>query len=247
MLITPIQTKVITAQQDTIIEIVDKYMPKLADKSVVLISSKIVSLCEGNVADPNTTTKDDLIKERAEYYLDRSASKYGSMFTITKNTLIPGCGIDKSNGNGQFVLWPKDPPKTASEIHQFLLTKNNINSLGVIITDSVSKPMRLGTVGLSLAHKGFEELNSYIGKDDLFGDEMQVSRANIAEGLANSAVLVMGEGAEQTPLVIINDAPFVQFNNNAEGSCYNNPPNTYKDDLYAPFLNNVNWQKGQNI
>ena len=246
MNVTAIQTKAITTKQDTIIDIADKYLPKLVDKSVVLVSSKIVSLCEGNVADPNTITKDELVKQHAEYYLDRSASKYGSMFTITKNTFISGCGIDKSNSNGQFVLWPKDPLKTASEIHKFLLTKNNINNLGVIISDSISKPMRLGTVGISLAHVGFNELNSYVGKNDIFGQKIKVSRANIAEGLAGSAVLAMGEGAEQTPLVVINDVPFVRFNNNAEGSCYSNPPNAYKDDLYAPFLNNVDWQKGQN-
>ena len=40
---------------------------------------------------------------------------------------------------------------------------------------------------------------------------MQMTKSNVVDALAESAVAVMGEGSEQTPLAIIRDVPFVQF------------------------------------
>jgi F420-0:gamma-glutamyl ligase len=38
-----------------------------------------------------------------------------------------------------------------------------------------------------------------------------MTKVNVADALAAAAVLVMGEGSEQTPLVVIGDVPFVTF------------------------------------
>jgi len=56
---------------------------------------------------------------------------------------------------------------------------------------------------------------------------------------------VMGEGSEQTPLAVIDDAPFVEFQDRdptvAELEPLRVPP---EDDLYAPLLEGVPWQQG---
>jgi len=55
----------------------------------------------------------------------------------------------------------------------------------------------------------------------------------------------MGEGTEQTPIVIMEDLPFVQFQD--QNPTKTELENFYiaiaKDDLFAPFLNSVPWQK----
>lgn len=116
----------------------------------------------------------------------------------------------------------------------------------MIITDSTCLPLRRGTIGVILAHSGFLGLKDYRKTPDLFGRYFKVSSAGLASGLAASAVLAMGEGREQTPLAIITDIPFVKFQSR-------NPTKaelaelyiSSKEDLFAPFLNSVQWQKGK--
>jgi F420-0:gamma-glutamyl ligase len=106
--------------------------------------------------------------------------------------------------------------------------------------------MRWGVVGIALSYSGFKALNDYVGQKDLFGRAFKVSQAGVASGLAASAVLVMGEGTEQTPIAVISDIPNVQFQNRNPNK--NELELFYiKDkevDLFAPFFKNVNWQTG---
>jgi F420-0:gamma-glutamyl ligase-like protein len=44
-------------------------LPKLKDGSVVVIASKIISICQGNIVRSNTITKYELLKREADYYL----------------------------------------------------------------------------------------------------------------------------------------------------------------------------------
>ena len=52
---------------------------------------------------------------------------------------------------------------------------------------------------------------SYEGKPDLYGKPFRVTQVNLLDALATAAVLVMGEGAEQTPLAVIHQAPHIDF------------------------------------
>ena len=135
--------------------------------------------------------------------LSNQKNIYGIDLTIKNNILIPNAGIDESNGAGYFILWPKDPYKSARQIHQYLKKRFKIKNIGIIITDSKTTPLRWGTTGTSLAHYGFLALNNYIGREDIFGRKLRFTRANIADGLAAAAVCAMGEGSEQTPLCLI--------------------------------------------
>ena len=67
----------------------------------------------------------------------------------------------------------------------------------------------------------------------------------MAGGLAAAAVLQMGEGAEQTPIAILTDLPFVHFQDRdptAEELASVIIP--LDEDLFAPFLTSVQWQQG---
>jgi putative folate metabolism gamma-glutamate ligase len=250
MLVKPVKTKKILPGEQTIYDLLDKYLPQLEECNIIAITSKVISLCEGGdrVLPIMGTDKNVLIKQGADYYLPQTISKYRLFFTIKRNLLIPNAGIDESNTNGHYVLWPADPQKSVNEIHEYLKKKFNLSKLGVIITDSTSTPMRWGTTGIYLAHSGFKAVNNYIGKPDIFGRKLQHSMANIAGDLAATAVMIMGEGAEQIPIAVISDVPFVQFQNR-------NPTKkeldflkiSKEDDLFAPFLNAVKWHKGKNV
>ena len=154
-------------------------------------------------------------------------------------------GIDESNGQGHYILWPRDSQKTANDLRAYLRRKHDLTELGVIITDSTCQPLRRGTTGISLAHSGFKALTNYVGTADLFGRPFGVTQAGIASGIAASAVLMMGEGSEQTPLCLLRDLPFVTFveadPSTAELQAMAIP---LEEDLFAPFLSAMPWQKG---
>lgn len=244
MKVAPVKTHAIVADHDTIFDVLDKYLPPLKNRSVVVVTSKVVSLCEGSIAPIDTTDLETLVTEHADYYLPKSFNKYGFNFTITNNTIIASAGIDQSNGNGNYVLWPKDPQQSADSIREHLTAIHRIPSVGVIIIDSKTIPLRWGTVGTSIAHSGFRALNDYRGTKDLFDYEMRVTKANVVEGLAAAACVVMGEGAERTPLAIIDDVPFVEFH---KKDTPREPSDTIslEEDLYAPILTAAPWKRGK--
>ena len=98
---------------------------------------------------------------------------------------------------------------------------------------------------MCLAWSGFGPLKNYVGAPDLFGRRLNMTKAGIADGLAGAAVLAMGEGAERTPLAVIEDVPFVRFKKSDPGAAeLRGFRIKMKDDLFAPLLKGVRWKKG---
>lgn len=245
MQVTPIKTHKITREDSDLIKILDQYILDLKENSVVGITSKIVAICEGSVVKIGEVDKDFLIKQESDLFLPRASSKYNIPFAIKNGLLVASAGIDESNGNGSYVLWPKNPQASANKIREYLMIKFKIKNLGVIITDSKTTPLRWGVTGFTIGFSGFKAINDYIGKKDLFGKEFEFTKVNIADGLAASAVLVMGEGIEQTPITIIEDLPFIKFTNeNPTEEELNSIKINIEEDIYAPFLTSANWEKG---
>jgi putative folate metabolism gamma-glutamate ligase len=245
MIINPIRTETITVQSTTLHDLIDAHVKDLPERSILVITSKIVSLCEGNVVKIGDKDKLELVREQAQQFISPKESKYNITLTITRNTLIPTAGIDESNGNGYYVLWPKDPDGTAKEIRSYLVNKYNRKEIGVLITDSTTAPMRLGTRGTAIGYSGFHALNNYIGSPDLFGRQLKVTQSNIADGIAAAAVVSMGEGDERLPMAIVTDIPFVTFDPESPTPEERKSLTiSLEDDMYAKLISHAPWQKG---
>jgi len=241
--ITAVKTDRLQAGQQNLEDVVAAAVPQLGENSVLVVTSKIVSLCDSDIVEYDQIDKEELVRLEADKYLPRESSKYGHRFTIKNNTLIASAGIDESNADGVYVLWPKQVQATANRLRSFLQDHYAVNNCGVLIVDSSCTPLRRGTTGIYLAFSGFKALKNYVGTPDIFGKKMQVSHSSIAGGLAAAGVVVMGEGSEQTPLAIIEDANFVEFTDqdptHAElKECMLSP----EEDLFEPFLSAVDWQ-----
>ena len=247
MQVIAVKTDIISPGELSVEALLDKYLVDVKEGSVVAVTSKIISLCQNRVVPINDANKEDLIKKYSQYYIPGGTGEYGYHFSIAKKTLVAMAGIDESNGDGNYVLWPKDLQNSANTIREYIAKRFKLHKIGVVITDSTLIPLRYGTVGVVLAYSGFEPLNDYRGKADLFGKDFKVSTSNVAAGLSAAAVLVMGEGTEQTPIAVLSDLPFVKFNSN-------NPTQAEldaifldrEDDVFAPLIDGVNWQKGDN-
>jgi len=245
MKITPLKTHKITVNDQGLIKILDKYLSAFEEKSILAITSKIVSITEGRLIKMDRIDKDKLIKQESQFYLPREQNRYNISLTISRNILAPTAGIDESNGNGYYILWPKNPQRTANDVRGYLKHRFSLRNVGVIITDSKTSPLRWGVTAVALAYSGFKPLKDYIGKKDLFGRKFAFEKLSIVDNLAGGASVVMGEGAEQTPMAIISDLPFVKFQDR-------NPTQkelkefciSLEEDLYGPFLQNVKWKKG---
>jgi dihydrofolate synthase / folylpolyglutamate synthase len=245
MKITPIQTeKVIPGKDKDLFAVLNQYVSHLLEGSVVAITSKIVAICEERFVKIDGVDKNKLIEEEAEYYLPPGEN--GFYLTIKYNLIIPSAGIDESNGNGYYILWPKDPQKTANEVREYLAKKFGLKNIGVVITDSKTSPLRWGVTGVSITHSGFAPMNDYIGTPDIFGRELHFTKTNIMDALGGVAVLAMGEGKEQTPLAIIEDVPFVNFQqrNPTKEELEEVRITMMEDDMYRELLTSVKWRKG---
>ena len=243
MLVTPVQVATVRPNTISLLELIDDAITNLSEGSILVITSKIISLCEGNVVPADETTRDQLIIDEADYYLPATISKYGHHFTIKDSTIVGSAGVDESNGDGHFVLWPKDSQTTANAVRQHLRERFGLERVGVLVTDSISQPLRLGAIGAALALSGFKPLHNYIGQPDLFDHPYKVTRANIASGLAAAATVAMGEGNERTPLCILSDLPFVEFQSaDPTAEELEAIHVRLEDDLFAPFWESQAWQ-----
>lgn len=205
MQVTTIKTHKIVPGEP-IFKILDTYITKLDENTIIAIASKIISTSE-NCLIKKSKNKLDLIRQESECCFNPPKKPADFYLTLKNHRLIPNAGIDESNCNIFYALLPQKPHLTAKKIWEHLRKRHNIKKLGVIITDSNITPLRLGVTGITIGWCGFEPIYSYIGQKDSFGKNLNVTQINLLDSLATAATLVMGEGKEQTPIAIINDLP----------------------------------------
>jgi coenzyme F420-0:L-glutamate ligase len=228
MEIKAIKTRIFLENED-LISFILKYIKNLKENSVVVVTSKIVALSEGRTKELGSDReKVKLIKEESDFALK---TKY-TWLTIKDGMVMASAGVDESNADGKIILLPKDSFDSAKIIRDVLRKKFGVKNLGVLITDSRLFPLRAGIVGVALGYAGFKGIKNYIGKKDIFGRALKMSKTDIADSLATSAVLCMGEGREQQPLCVINDAP-IDFADKVNRHELIIDP---KKDIYAPLF-----------
>ncbi|OGL87692.1 hypothetical protein A3I42_04655 [Candidatus Uhrbacteria bacterium RIFCSPLOWO2_02_FULL_49_11] len=227
MRITPIQTKLIRLNDD-LVKIVIKALPRVKEGSVIVATSKVVSLSEGRVVKKTGVTLEKLVRKEGEKVWP---SKH-CWLALKDGLLIPNAGIDESNAFGGFILWPKDAYHSARRLHSAFTRQYKVKRLGVLITDSWTMPLRHGVIGIALGYYGFAGQRNYIGKKDLMGRRLRMTKVSAADCLASAAVLAMGEGNERTPVAVIEDAPVTFITRGEKGKLKIHP----QDDIYTSVL-----------
>ncbi|MGA2967956.1 MAG: coenzyme F420-0:L-glutamate ligase [Candidatus Levyibacteriota bacterium] len=245
MKVTVYKTKKIVPG-DKLFAVLDEYLPKLKEKDLVVVTSKIISICQGRIVkNDGQISKRDLMIKEADSYLPEEYVAYGIYMTIKNNMVVASAGIDESNGGGYFILWPQDLQQETNRLWQYLKKKNKLKNLGIVVSDSKIIPMRKGTSGVGLAWCGFEPLRNYIGKPDIFGHNLRVTKGNIVDGLAAAAVVNMGEGKEQTPLAVVSEIANINFvNRTPSAEEVKEMSISPEDDVYGKIFGSVKWLKG---
>jgi coenzyme F420-0:L-glutamate ligase/coenzyme F420-1:gamma-L-glutamate ligase len=195
---------------------------QLAAGDVLAVAQKIVSKAEGRFVPlaevvpsakaqevAEVTDKDprivELILQESE-----AISRMKAGVLVTRHKLgftSANAGIDRSNvGHAEadetVLLLPVDPDASAEAIRQAVQRELGI-SVGVVITDSHGRPFRLGTVGVALGVAGIPALWDRRGEPDRDGHILQYTDVGVGDEIAAAAGLVMGQGNEGRPVVII--------------------------------------------
>jgi len=246
MKITAYKTRLITAT-DKLNAVIAEALPELPERSIVVIASKIFSTTENRFVPKHADDKEEkhaLVRKEADLYLEPHSSKYNLMLTIKRNWMFVNAGIDESNSNNQYILWPEDPQKSVNEVWLFLREHYGVKEVGVTMSDSTSIPLNWGVVGHAIAYCGFNPLRSYIGKTDLFGREMKMEQLSIMQSVTAAAVMEMGEGNEQTPIAVVSELQNVEFKNQVPSETELAAQKIeIADDAYAPILERADWKK----
>ena len=228
MQVKVIKTRIFKEREE-IIPFILKHINEIPEKSVLVIASKIVALSEGRtVSGANIKDKEKLIKQESNFAVKTKLV----WLTIKDGIIMASAGIDESNANGKLILAPKNSFQSAEKIRKELRKIFKVKDLGVIISDSGILPLRAGTIGIALGYAGFKGLRPYMGKSDIFGRNLEFSRTDVADSLATSAALCMGEGDEQQPFTLITNAPVIFLEKINKRELIINP----KEDIFAPLL-----------
>jgi coenzyme F420-0:L-glutamate ligase len=225
MMVRPVKTSIFRERDDLFAFIV-AHVPAMRDGSILAVTSKIVALAEGRVAD--VKDKDRIIRAESTWALKTKHV----WLTEKDGMLVANAGADESNAGGKLILLPRDSFAAARALREKLRTHYRIKKLGVVITDSRVVPLRAGVVGVALGYAGFRGARDYRGEKDLSGRKMRFTQTNVADSLATAATLAMGEGSERHPLALITDAP-VEFTDRVNKNELRIP---LTDDMYAPLF-----------
>lgn len=223
-----IKTDVLVPPKDDIFRVLEDVNFEFKNRDIVCIASKCLSISQGRCIKIGEIQKKELIFSEADIVLDKR-----TFLTQKNGAIVPFSGIDESNGNGYYVLWPKDVCNLLNEIYEFLCKKYDITDLGIISVDSTILPLRKGTVGIAQDLIGFNPIRNYIGERDIFGRELKITTVDIADSIASVACYAMGEGAECCPIVVCRGFKNVEFGKNFSSKSLTIPS---EEDMFSGLL-----------
>lgn len=228
MNVTALRTRVFK-ERESLDAFIVKHAKVLTEGDILIVTSKIVALAEGRTAMvKNRMEKAALIRNESQY-----AQKTKHVWlTVKDGMLMANAGVDESNANGKIILLPRDSFKSASALRRSLMKRYRLRRFGVVVTDSRTVPLKAGVMGTALGYAGFRGLREYRGQPDIFGRPLKMTRTDVADSIAASAVLLMGEGKERKPLAIVRNAP-VEFVDTVRRKELSIP---IEDDMYRPFF-----------
>lgn len=184
--------------------------PWLRDGDVVVITSKVVSKCEGRIvsapADPQA--RDDLRRKLIDAEAVRVLARKGKTL-ITENALglvQAAAGVDGSNvGATELALLPVDPDGSAATLRARLRERLGV-TVGVLITDTMGRAWRTGQTDVAIGAAGVEVLHAYAGAHDAHGNELVVTEVAVADEIASAADLVKGK-LTGVPVAVVRGLP----------------------------------------
>jgi coenzyme F420-0:L-glutamate ligase/coenzyme F420-1:gamma-L-glutamate ligase len=171
--------------------------PWLRDGDVVVVTSKVVSKCEGRLvaAPEDPEQRDELRRKLVDDEAVRVLARKGKTL-ITENRIgliQAAAGVDGSNvGRAELALLPVDPDGSAAALRAALRERLGVE-VAVVITDTMGRAWRNGQIDAAVGAAGLAVLHGYSGALDAHGNELVVTEIAVADEVAAAADLVKGK------------------------------------------------------
>lgn len=174
----------------------------LRDGDILVVTSKIVSKAEGRqvpVADREKAIAADTVRVVAERVHPGGVTQ----IVETRHGLImAAAGIDTSNvPDGLALRLPEDPDGSARALCEGLRARFGL-TLGVIVTDTLGRPWRVGQTDVAIGAAGIRVTDDLRGGTDANGRPLHVTITVLADELAGAADLVKGK-ARGIPVAVV--------------------------------------------
>ena len=234
---------------DNLIEIICNNLEEndqdIHENDVFVIAQKIISKSEDRYIDINkieiSNEAQDLATKlnRHPGLIQCVLNESKKIISIEKGVLIVehnlgfinvNAGVDFSNipdDKNLALLLPSNPSKSANEIQKRLSKKLNKN-ISIIISDSMTRPYRLGVTNFALASSNIQSLIDLSGTTDMYGKSLKHTEIAVADEIASAAGILMGQSDEMKPIILVKGFDMNQYEiNDAFNLTVNN-----EDDLY---------------
>lgn len=165
----------------------------LKSGDVIVITSKVVSKSEGRLV--AARSRDQAIQDETVRVVATKRHPGGvTRIVQTRHGLVlAAAGVDASNVDADhIVMLPVDPDASAQALmHE--LNRGLSCELGVIITDTMGRPWRMGVIDVAIGSAGVSVLDDHTGRVDRFGRTLEMTVIAIADEIAAAADLVKGK------------------------------------------------------
>ncbi len=192
---------------DDLAKLITGAAPWLVDGDVLVVTSKIVSKAEGNLAplprDPgperDAAKTAILAGETSRVVATRGATR---IVATHHGFVMAAGGIDESNvDRDHLVLLPKDPDASARALRADLRTRFGLDVV-VIVSDTMGRPWRNGLTDVALGVAGIDPLRDYRGEHDAYGNELHITLMSPVDEMCAAAELVKGK-YDQVPVAVV--------------------------------------------
>jgi coenzyme F420-0:L-glutamate ligase / coenzyme F420-1:gamma-L-glutamate ligase len=195
---------------DDLSAVVAAAAPWLRDGDVLVVTSKVVSKCEGRLVDApvDAEARDTLRRKLVDAEAVRVLARKGRTL-ITENKLgvvQAASGVDGSNVDaGELALLPVDPDASAAALRAGLRERLGV-TVGVVVTDTMGRAWRNGQTDAAVGAAGLAVLHNYAGAVDRHGNELVVTEIAVADEIAAAADLVKGK-LTAIPVAVVRGLP----------------------------------------
>jgi coenzyme F420-0:L-glutamate ligase / coenzyme F420-1:gamma-L-glutamate ligase len=170
----------------------------LRDGDVVVVTSKVLAKAEGR-----TVRADDREAAIDAESVRLVARRGATRITETRHGLVlAAAGVDASNTDpGTVVLLPVDPDASARALRARLRELRGVD-VGVVVSDTLGRPWRLGLVDAAVGVAGIAPLRDYRGRTDPYGHGLEQTVVAVADEVAAAADLVKGK-VDDVPVAVV--------------------------------------------
>ena len=169
----------------------------LHDGDVVVVTSKVVSKAEGQLAPAGGTADErEAARQRAiDAESVREVARRGATRIVETRHgfVLASAGVDASNVEAEsVVLLPADADASARQLREGLRTRLGVD-VAVVVSDTFGRPWRRGLMDVAVGVAGLSALRDYRGVVDAYGNELSMTEVADADEIASAAELVMGK------------------------------------------------------